>query len=90
MNGRAILAWNLRSIRTSQGISQEKLAADSGIDRAYLSELERERGNATVDLLEKLAKSLEVTIADLFAAPPAGSRRPKPLMQGRRPAKKGR
>jgi len=84
MNGRALLAWNLRQLRTRLGISQEKLAADSGVDRAYVSELEREEGNATVDLLQRLAGTLEVEIADLFQVPPAGSKRPKVLSKGRR------
>lgn len=88
MNGRALLAWNLRKIRGEQGVSQERLAADTGVDRAYVSELEREAGNATVDLLERLAAALDVEIADFFTRPAAGSKRPKPLPQGRRPRKR--
>jgi len=42
MNGRMLIAWNLRKIRVQQGISQEALAADAGIDRAYLGGLERQ------------------------------------------------
>ena len=53
MNGRALLAWNLRRLRTSRGVSQERLAADAGVDRRYMSDLEREQGNATLDVLDR-------------------------------------
>jgi transcriptional regulator with XRE-family HTH domain len=48
MNGRKLVAWNLRRLRVRQGLSQEKLAADAGVDRAYMSRLERELENPTV------------------------------------------
>jgi transcriptional regulator with XRE-family HTH domain len=86
MNGRALLAWNLRRLRTARGLSQERLAADASIDRAYVSELEREEGNATVDLLDRLAKVLDAELVDFFVKPPSGARRPKPLPKGRRSA----
>ena len=85
MNGRALLAWNLRRLRGDRGVSQERLAADTGVDRAYLSELEREQGNATVDLLERLAAVLDVSIAEFFLEPTDGAEAPKPLPKGRRP-----
>lgn len=40
-----------------RGISREKLAADAGVDRAYLGGLERQTENPTVDLLDKIADS---------------------------------
>ena len=84
MNGRALLAWNLRRLRSEQGVSQERLAADSGIDRAYVSELEREQGNASVDLLDRLAEALGVPVGVFFLEPKAEAERPKPLRAGRR------
>ena len=36
----------------TKGISQERLAFDSGIDRSYLGGIEREAENPTVDLLD--------------------------------------
>lgn len=83
MNGRSLLAWNLRRIRTEREISQERLAADAEVDRAYVSELERKRGNATVDLLDRLAAALGVGLAEFFQEPEAGAKRPKPLRSGR-------
>jgi transcriptional regulator with XRE-family HTH domain len=87
MNGRALLAFNLKRLRLERGISQERLAADAEVDRAYVSELERERGNATVDLLDRLAASLDVALFEFFREPKPGFRRLKPLPVGRRPTK---
>lgn len=87
MNGRALVAWNLRRLRVERDISQERLAFDSGIDRAYVGGIERQIENPTVDLLERLAQSLEVKLADLFVEPPPGASSPRPLRSGRRPTR---
>lgn len=85
MNGRDLVAWNLRKLRTERGISQERLAADTGVDRAYVSELERGLGNASVDLLERLAEVLHAPLAAFFQEPEDPESPPSPLPKGRRP-----
>ncbi len=85
MDGRSLLAWNLRRLRAARGVSQENLAADAGVDRAYVSALETGQGNATVDLLERIARSLGVKMAEFFEIPQPGAQRPQPLPPGRRP-----
>jgi transcriptional regulator with XRE-family HTH domain len=85
MDGRAIVAWNLRRLRVARAISQERLAFDSGVDRAYLGSLERGDRNPTVDVLDKLAATLDVPLAELFIAPPAADTAPPRLRPGRRP-----
>lgn len=85
MNGRALVAWNLRRLRTERGVSQERLAADAGVDRAYLSELERGLGNASVDLLDRLAAVLNVAVGELLTAQPGDYDVIKPLRAGRKP-----
>ncbi|KTE36434.1 XRE family transcriptional regulator [Sphingopyxis sp. HIX] len=57
---RTILARNLRSLRSAEGLSQEELAHRVGIDRTYVSALERERYAATIDMVERLAAALNV------------------------------
>ena len=52
---------------------------------AYVSELERKRGNATLDLLDKLAAVLGVPLSEFFREPEAGAKKPKPLPSGRPP-----
>jgi len=84
MDGRALIAWNLRRIRVKRGLSQERLAYDAQVDRAYVGGLERREENPTVDLLDRLAETLGVSLAELFRQPNKGSAPPKPLQRGRK------
>ena len=86
MDGRALVAWNLRRIRVRRGLSQERLAFDAGVDRSYLGGLERKEENPTVDVLDRLARTLVVPIAEFFVQPAKGSSPPAPLKGGRRAA----
>ena len=88
MNGRALVAWNLRRIRVERGLSQERLAYDAGVDRSYVGGLERCEENPTVDILDRLATTLSVPIAEFFVVPVKGSSPPMPLRKGRKPAGK--
>lgn len=84
MNGRALLAWNLKRLRAERGLSQERLANDSGLDRAYVSEMERELGNATLDVLDRLSAVLEVRPVEFLVEPLEMAPRPENLRPGRR------
>jgi transcriptional regulator with XRE-family HTH domain len=84
MDGRALVAWNLRRIRVKRGLSQERLAYDAEVDRSYVGGLERREENPTVDVLDRIAKTLGVSIVEFFKAPRKGSAPPKPLRSGRR------
>lgn len=88
MKARALVAWNLRRIRVKSGISQERLAFDAGIDRAYTGGLERQAHNPTIDLLDRLAATLGVPLAEFFVQPPKGAAAPKTLPKGRKPPAK--
>jgi len=66
-------------------LSQESLAADAGIDRSYVSRLERGLENPTIALIEQLADALGATIVEFFVAPAPDEPPPKPLRGGRRP-----
>ncbi len=55
----------------ARGLTQETLAVDAGIDRTYVSRLERGLQNPTVAVLEKLARALSSNIEELFGAPRA-------------------
>jgi transcriptional regulator with XRE-family HTH domain len=90
MNGRKLVAWNLRRLRVGQRLSQEKLAADAGVDRAYMSRLERELENPTVGLLDRIARALSAHISEFFVEQKAGESRPRPLPGGRRAEKRVR
>jgi transcriptional regulator with XRE-family HTH domain len=85
MNAQALVARNLRRLRVARGLSQEVLAVDAGIDRTYVSRLERGLENPTVAVLEKVAHALEAEIVDLFEVPQADEPPPQLLRKGRRP-----
>ncbi|MCJ2063321.1 helix-turn-helix transcriptional regulator [Methylobacterium sp. J-088] len=84
MEGRARVAWNLRRLRVERGITQEGLAVDAGVDRTYVSGIERREFNPTVDLLDRLAAALAVDILDLLAVPGSDEAEPSPLPAGRK------
>jgi len=57
---RELLAENVRRLREARGVSQEKLAADAGFHRTFVSQVERQVNSVILDNLEKLATALEV------------------------------
>jgi transcriptional regulator with XRE-family HTH domain len=73
----------LPQIRILREISSETLAAESGVDRAYVSRIERAVANPTIDVLERITRVLEVEIGELFAVPEPDEDRPMPLPGGR-------
>ena len=87
MRARALVARNIRRLRVARELSQEVLAVDAGIDRTYVSRLERGLADPTVAVLEKLARALSSNIEELFRPPRPGEAPPKPLKGGRRPGK---
>ena len=58
---------------------------DAEVDRSYVGGLERRKENPTVDVLDRLAKTLEVPLLEFFKRPLGGSPPPRPLRSGRRP-----
>jgi transcriptional regulator with XRE-family HTH domain len=58
----------IREIRTSKGMSQEKLALLAGVDRSYFGRVERGDNNMAVLTLVKIAAALEITVAELILA----------------------
>ena len=84
MNARARVAWNLRRIRVERGLSQESLAVDADVDRSYISGMEQQSFNPTIDLLERLATALNIDVARLLDVPPLDAATPKPMKSGRR------
>lgn len=66
---RAILARNLRLLRTKLHLSQERFAEIAGLHRTYVGSVERAERNVSLDNIEKLARALRVEIADLLMPP---------------------
>lgn len=84
MRGRELVGLNLRRLRVERNVSQERLAFDSGVDRSYLGGVERGEENPTVDTLDRLASTLDISIAELFA--PFEGDVGAGLRRGRKPA----
>jgi transcriptional regulator with XRE-family HTH domain len=75
MDYRHVFATNLRRLRTEKGYSQEALAYEAGVNRTYMSKLEKGGSFVGLELMVKLAKVLEVEPADFLKVPPRKSRR---------------
>lgn len=60
------VAQNLRARRQQRGVSLSALARTAGISKSTLSDLERGRGNPSVDTLWALAEALDLPFAALF------------------------
>jgi len=65
-DGRKILARNLRRLRRVKGFTQEVLADEVGLSQTYLSEVEGEKRNISLDNIEALAMAFGVSISDLL------------------------
>jgi transcriptional regulator with XRE-family HTH domain len=56
-----VLAETVRRARKAAGLSQEELALEAGLDRTYISQVERGKRNVTVVVLARIAKALNTT-----------------------------
>ena len=57
---RDVLARNMRKLRAAHGLSQEALAYESGVDRTYVSSIERGERGVSIDIVTRIAKALAV------------------------------
>ena len=69
MDLRQVFAANLRRVRHANGMSQEALAYEAGVNRTYLSKLERGAAYVGLEIIGKLSKVLGVEPAELLRAP---------------------
>ena len=60
MDSAAILARNLELIRVAKGYTHENLALDADIARSHISNIKNLSHSATLALVDRLAKTLEV------------------------------
>ena len=58
----------IRGMRKARKLSQEALAYESGVNRTFLSQIERGVRQPTVTTLYKLARTLDTSAADLLAS----------------------
>ncbi|TAM01104.1 MAG: XRE family transcriptional regulator [Paraburkholderia sp.] len=58
---------NVRRIRHAKGLTQEKLAEAADLHPNYISSVERGERNISIGNIERIAKALGVTMAELVA-----------------------
>lgn len=56
----------VRTLREAKGVSQEELAENAGLDRTYISSVERGKRNISLLNIERIAKALAVKPAKLL------------------------
>ncbi|MBB4363473.1 transcriptional regulator with XRE-family HTH domain [Bradyrhizobium sp. CIR18] len=56
-----VVAVAVRRARKGLGLSQEDLALEAGLDRTYVSQVERGTRNCTIIVLARLARALKTT-----------------------------
>ena len=68
MNIENAFATVLKDLRTEKNISQENLAFLSGLDRTYISLLERGKRQPTLKSLFSISKALDITLVEFTTA----------------------
>ena len=61
--GRAV-----RKLREKTDLSQERFAFKAGIDRRYYAKIEHGEANVTLNVLDKVANALDISLVELFRA----------------------
>ena len=61
-----IIGQAIAEAREEQGLSQRDLSSSTGIMQAEISKIEKGKGNPTITTLQKIAKSLGITISSLL------------------------
>lgn len=61
------LGSRLHALRLSAGLTQLGLSSRSGLDRSFISDMERGSKSATIVTLNTLAQTYKISLAELFA-----------------------
>lgn len=64
------LARNLIALRNARGLSQEGLALQAGVDRTFVSKIERRVANPSLATVSALAAVLDVSVVSLLSPTP--------------------
>jgi len=66
MNEQKLFGMRVKELRKLRKLSQEQLAEKTGISSKYVSRIETGHQFPSVDIIARLARSLNVEIEDLF------------------------
>lgn len=56
----------LKELRQEKGLSQESLANQSDIDRTYISDIEKGERNISLNIIERLSVTLQISLSEIF------------------------
>ena len=62
------LGMRIKYLRSLKKWSQEDLALEAGVNKNYLSDLERGQRNPSLKILSKIAVALKISISELTKA----------------------
>lgn len=77
MDLKEVMAVNLRRLRYAKGLTQEELAAKSGLSSRYIGKIERAEVAASVTVLGRIAEGLDVEASDLIRRTPPKESTPR-------------
>ena len=64
---RATISESLKKFRELRKLSQEDLATLAGVNRTFVSQIERQQKNVSIDSLRRLANALECEVYQLLS-----------------------
>jgi len=59
------IGQRIKEMRIKKGLSQEKLALLSDLDRTYIPSIENGKRNISITVLEKLSNALDISVSEL-------------------------
>lgn len=66
---RELFASNLRRLRHERGLSQDDLAAEAGMSRSYLAQIETAKFHVSLRIIARLADALQADPAEFLRLP---------------------
>ena len=57
----------MRALRRTTGLSQEHFADRVGVSRSHMGKIETGKANPPLEIIVRLARGLDLTLAELFA-----------------------
>lgn len=61
------IGGKIKNLRKERKLTQVELAKKSNISRSYLTDIENDRYNPSIETLKAIANSLEVTLSDILS-----------------------
>ena len=66
LSAKTALSTNLKRIRKLKSLAQERLAFEAGVDRTVVSKIERQVANPSLEIIVRLAVTLDVSVTELL------------------------